>query len=124
MRTRAIAFVLAAACGAARPSDLDAVHLYEACNSSQDIEQTACRFYILGVVQGAGLVDGSGVGTDGRLVAKQRERLCPPPGMLQSEMVDVFRDVMRSLLRTRSDDAKAPAQSIVLAAMHSRFPCR
>ncbi len=124
MRNRAIAFVLAAACGAARASDLDAGQLYEACNSSREVEQTACRFYILGVVQGAGFVDGSGVGADGRLDPKPRERLCPPPGMPSSQMVDVFRSAMRSLLQTRADDAKAPAQSIVLAAMHSRFPCR
>ncbi len=123
MRKIAVALALAATCGTACPEQLTAGRLYEACNSSRDVEQTACRFYVLGVVQGAGLIDGSTVGEDGRLALKQRTRLCLPADLPQSQMVEVFRGVMRTLLESRADEAEAPAESIVLAAMHTQFPC-
>lgn len=119
----AVALALALMGGMACSDELTAGRLYEACNSGRDLEQTACRFYILGVVQGAGVVDSTAAGEDGRLKTKPRTRLCPPDDILQSRMVDVYRKSMATLLQAHPEEARAPAQSIVLAAMHSQFPC-
>jgi hypothetical protein len=123
VRKLAVGLALAATCAAAGPDELSAGRLYQACNSNRDTEQAACRFYVLGVVQGASLVDGMAPGEDGARTPRPRKQLCPPDGILQSQLVDVFRKSMNTLLQAHPEDATTPAQSIVLAAMHTEFPC-
>lgn len=123
MKRLALTLTLMAMCGAACADELTAGALYNLCVSPRDIEQTACRYYIFGVVEGAGFMDGSVIGEDGRLVQKQRKFICTPGSLAQSQMVDVFRLEMKALLQLHPEDAKRPALSFVLAAMSRQFPC-
>ena len=124
MRKLALTLTLIATCGAACADDLTAARLFSLCNSTHEIEQAACRFYIFGVVQGAGLMDGSAAGEGGRLVQKPRALICTPDSLPQSQMVDVFRAGMKTLLQQRSDDVNQSAVSIVLSTMNRQFPCQ
>ncbi len=110
-------------CNAAHADELTAGLLYKLCDAKNKVEETACRFYILGVIQGAALVDGSTMVDDGRLVAKNKTLFCEPNGAPQSLLVGVFKKWMQVMLETRPETAKSPAHSVVMAAMHAQFPC-
>lgn len=116
-------FVLFMVCGSAQADELTAGLLYKFCNAADEAEQTACRFYISGVVHGAALVDGSAMTDDERFVPKKKTIFCEPRNAPPSLMVDIFRKQMQSLLQKHPEDANLPASPFVLAAMHGQFPC-
>jgi hypothetical protein len=123
MRKLVVAVALIGICGSAGSDELTAGVLLSLCNSTRDIERTACRYYIYGAVQGAGSVRDSAVGEGGRTAQKQRAVICAPDTLPQSQMVDVFRLDMKSRLQLHPEEAKLPAVSLVMAAMNRQFPC-
>jgi hypothetical protein len=55
-----------------------------------------------------------------------KKMACPhyrPDNLFQSQLVETFTKLARALAVAYPDDMKAPAVSIVDAAMHTAFPC-
>jgi hypothetical protein len=99
--------------------------LYTFCVATDETSQTACRFYVLGVVQGIEVGDSSYMdSTTRRLVERKKTIYCLPDGGLsQSEMVAIVKGVLQSVLTAYPKDKELPAQAAVLAAMNRKFPC-
>lgn len=122
MKTLAIVLALIASF-AAEADELTAGELYAWCKDKYDVSQTACKFYILGVVQGIELGDGSKMGSNNRLSPKKNTIFCAPDNMPVSQMIDVFTTRVRVLEQSYPQDLKLPAVGIVGAAMVNAFPC-
>jgi hypothetical protein len=98
--------------------------LYSFCISKDQVAQTACRFYVLGVVQGIQLGDGAYMDHSTRnLVERKKTIMCLLDEVGQSQMVLIVIDAMAKDLAAFPDDKELPATSIAAAAMSRRFPC-
>jgi hypothetical protein len=69
--------------------ELTAGVLYEFCKATDEVSKTACRFYMLGVVQGVSLGDGAKM-VDRKLVERKKTILCAPDDMPVNQMVSNF----------------------------------
>ena len=74
----------------------------------------ACRFYILGVIEGTGLASG---------VANDHAHFCMPPGVTQTEIVAVVKRLAAADLARFPEDASMPAVSFIGAALLRTYPC-
>lgn len=74
----------------------------------------ACRFYILGVMEGTGLAAG---------VAKDGGHFCTPAGVTQTEIVAVVKRLAAADLARFPDDTSMPAVSFIGAALLRTYPC-
>jgi hypothetical protein len=98
--------------------------LYSFCNSKDEMAQTACRFYVLGVVQGVEMGDGGFMDYSTRnLVERRKTIICLPDGVPQSQMVAIVKETMIKLFAAYPGDKELPAISTVAVAMNRRFPC-
>ena len=119
-----LALILALmASNSAVADELTAGDLYSFCNANDEMTKAACRFYILGAVQGISLGSGSIMDSSGRFVAKAKTHFCIPDDMPQSQMVAVFQRTMQPLAQAYPQDLKLPAISVLAAAMARAFPC-
>ena len=85
------------------------------CSSKAIDTQNACRFFILGVIEGAPLAEG---------MKTVKGPLCIAPGVVDAALVAKVKDWMeRDLQAFPEDKALAAAGFVVAAAMRS-FPCR
>ena len=75
----------------------------------------ACRFYILGVVEGS---------TVGAGIAKDNKHFCVPEGLTQTEMVAVVKRLSTADLAKYPSDAALPAVSVIVASLVHNYPCR
>jgi Rap1a immunity proteins len=96
--------------------------LQSLCNATDQVASTACRFYILGVVQGIEIGDGSYMNASRQMVERKKTILCMVETS-QSEMVGIVKDAMRQILSVYPDDGKLPATASILAAMSRKYPC-
>jgi Rap1a immunity proteins len=122
MRKLALIFALIAS-GSASADAITAGELYSSCNAKDEKAQTACRFYILGAVQGITFGDGSVMSDKGAFVARDKTHFCVPNDMPQSQMLDLFQKAVQQLERAYPEDLKLPATSVIGAAMYRTFPC-
>jgi hypothetical protein len=99
----------------AAPVEMTAADLYSFCNSHDHSMEQACRFYILGVVQGIGI--GAGVAND-------KSHFCVPDDIPGSQLVETFKKTAEVLKKNFPTDMNSPAASIVGAAMVQKFPCK
>ncbi len=99
----------------AAPAEMTAADLYSFCNSHDPSVEPACRFYILGVVQGIGI--GSGAAND-------KSHFCVPDDVPASQLVGIFKKTAEVLQKNFPADMNSPAASIVGAAMAQKFPCK
>jgi hypothetical protein len=97
--------------------------LYEFCKATDEVSKAACRFYILGAVQGVSLGDGARM-LDRRLVERKRSIFCTPNDMPVDQMVAIFVKNARLLEVAYPEDLKSPAVSIVAGAISQAYPCR
>ncbi len=104
---------------AAHADELTAGTLYGWCKDASEMSQTACKNYVLGVVQGIQLGDGTRR-VKNRLVSRKKTVLCTPDNLSAAEMVQVF---SRRMSRARPEDLKLPAAGLVAAAMVKAYPC-
>jgi hypothetical protein len=85
---------------------------------------SACRFYVLGVVQGVGLGDGATMDASGQMVERKKTIFCIPDGGIpQSQMVSVVRDLIGLDFKRYPEDRKLSAVGMVAAVMRKKFPC-
>jgi hypothetical protein len=102
---RTFIFILALmASGTAIADELTAGDLYSFCNGNDELNKAACRFYILGVVQGISFGDGSIMNNTGRVVEKSKTLFCIPDDMPQSQMVAIYQKAVQALARAYPQD--------------------
>jgi hypothetical protein len=113
--------------GSGRPANADellAGNLYSFCTSNDQMVSNACRFYVLGVVQGVGLGDGSTMDASGKqMVERKKTIFCIPEDMSQTQMVSLVRDLLALDLKVYPEDRKLAAVGMVAGIMHMKFPC-
>jgi hypothetical protein len=108
----------------ARADGLTAGDLYSFCISNDKIVNGACRFFVLGVVQGVGIGDGSTMDASGQqMVERKKTIFCIPDNMPQSQMVNLVRDMLGFDFNKYPDDKKLEAAGMVTGVMHTKFPC-
>jgi hypothetical protein len=83
------------------------------CATRETTAQIACRFYILGAVEGAGAPWTPNVGTP----------FCLPGGTSQDVMVAIARRLIDELYVSHPQDMALPAVSVVVASMTRSYPC-
>jgi Rap1a immunity proteins len=96
------------------PNELSAADLYLFCSSDDSNAKFACKYFLLGVVQGIGVAAAK---------ANDKEHFCFPDDVSQSQLVEIFLKTSRKLKQKYPDDMNMPAVGIVGAAMMSEFPC-
>ena len=74
----------------------------------------ACRFYILGVVEGSALAAG---------VAKDKAHFCVPDGLSNAAMVSVIKNFVARDLKAYPADSGLPAVSFIAAGVMRAYPC-
>jgi hypothetical protein len=104
--------------------EMTAGDLASLCSATDQVASTACRFYILGIVQGVGLSDGAYLdATTRHLQERKRTIFCPPENTPQTQMVAVVKDTIKLDLGAYPDDRKLPAASTIVGVMVHKFPC-
>jgi hypothetical protein len=99
----------------AQDSQMKLSDLMDICTGRDAGSQSACRFYILGVTEGASI--GAGV-------AKDESHFCIPEGVSSQNMVLIVKKAMSIDLAAFPKDKEMPAVSFVAAAMMKAYPCR
>jgi hypothetical protein len=90
--------------------------LKEICDATSHAESVAaCKFYVLGVVEGLQI----GVG-----IANDKAHFCMPDGVTATNMVQTVRVKMAGDLVLHPEDKDMPAVSFVGAVMVSTYPCK
>jgi hypothetical protein len=108
----------------ARADELSAEDLYSFCTNKDQMVSNACRFYVLGVVQGVGIGDGSTMDASGnQMVGRKKTIFCIPDNMPQSQMVSLVRDMLGLDFKKYPEDKKLEAAGMVTGIMHTKFPC-
>jgi hypothetical protein len=108
----------------ANADELSAGDLFSFCTSNDEMVSTACRYYVLGVVQGVGLGDGSTMDASGKQMIERKKKIfCIPDDMPQSQMVSLVRDSLALDFKRYPDDRKLGAVGTVTSIMHTKFPC-
>ena len=102
---------------------LTAGELYSSCISADQTESNACRFYILGIVQGVGLGDGTYLDATRKLVERKKTIFCLPENTPQAQIVAIASDSLKQLFAVHPDDKKLPAATTILGVMILKFPC-
>ena len=106
-----------------RADEMTAGELLSLCTSTDQVASTACRFYVLGVVQGIGIGDSAYMDATPKLVEKKKTIFCLPDNTPQAQMVTIVRDTMKRVFAAYPNDKNLPATSSILAAMFQKFPC-
>ena len=125
---RATCIIVLLSCFASSPvkaaDGLTAGELHSFCISAGQTELNACRFYVLGIVQGVGLGDGTYLDHATRkLVERKKTIFCPPENTPQAQIVAIARDSLQQLFAVHPDDKKLPAATTILGVMILKFPC-
>ncbi len=89
--------------------------LRDYCSARDEASKNACRFFILGVAQGAGLAAGE---------ARDRTHFCIPEDSSTDELLMVVKRAMAKDLAAFPRDLNKQAVSLVGAAMMQAYPCR
>jgi hypothetical protein len=105
-------------------TQLTAGDLYKFCSSKDSAVNTACRFYILGAIDGISLGGGSVKDSSGRFVAKAKTDFCIPDSLPLSQSVTIYESTAQADFVKFPEDRAMPAISLLAAAMLHHFPCQ
>ena len=94
------------------------------CTSSNQIDKTACSFYVLGVFEGAGLGAGAVRDKSGTFRELKDKPFCVPEGLSNSAMELVVKMKMGEDLAVFPEDCDMPAVSFLTAVIVKQFPCQ
>lgn len=97
--------------------------LLDFCSSRDVFVKNGCKFYILGVVEGADTTDGTSV-RNGQFVPGRKTIMCIPEGVTGQDMIAAYVQVMSADTQVYPDDLNLPAVSSVMSVMSKRYPCR
>ena len=98
--------------------------LYKLCTSSNEGDESACRFYILGVFEGAQLVSGTVQDKSGSFQEAKDKRFCVPEGLTSAAMELIVKMKMGEDLAVFPEDCDMPAVSFLTAVIVKQFPCQ
>jgi hypothetical protein len=99
--------------------------LYKLCASSDESDKTtACRFYILGVFEGAQLAGESVQDNSGKFQEAKDKRFCVPEGLTGAAMELTVKMKMGTDLAVYPEDRDMPAVSFVMGVIAQQFPCQ
>jgi hypothetical protein len=115
IRTICIAFFVSGASMAAFAEQMTVDDLQQICSGRDTASQNACRFYILGVVEGASV--GTGRNVSGRTLCIAAEEI-PSPAL-----ADAVKQKMRADLIAFPEDKSLAASGFVIAAAMKSYPC-
>ena len=110
-------------CYPAAAAQMKVWDLYKLCTSSNEVDKIACRFYILGVFEGAQMVGGMVLDKRGFQEAKDK-RFCVPEGLTSAAMELTVKMKMGEDLAVFPEDRDMPAVSFVTAVIDQQFPCQ
>jgi hypothetical protein len=94
------------------------------CVSSTESDKSACRFYILGVFEGAQIAGGTVQDKSGSLQEAKDKRFCVPEGLTSAAMELSIKMKMGEDLEVFPKDRDMPAVSFVTAVIGTQFPCQ
>jgi hypothetical protein len=98
--------------------------LYKLCTSPNEGDKSACRFYILGVFDGAQIVDGAVLDKSGSFQEGKDKLFCVPEGLTSAAMELTVKMMMGEDLAVYPEDRDMPAVSFVTGVIFKRFPCQ
>jgi Rap1a immunity proteins len=110
-------------CYPAAAAQMKLADLYKLCTSSNGGDRSACRFYILGVFEGAQLVGGTVRDKSGSFQEAKDKRFCVPEGLTSAAMELTVKMKMGEDLAVFPEDRDMPAVSFVTALISKQFPC-
>jgi hypothetical protein len=111
--------------GPAAAAQMKVSDLYKLCTSSDETDKSACRFYILGVFEGADLVGSVGVqDRSGKFQEAKDKRFCIPEGLTGAAMELTVKTKMGQDIAVYPEDRDMPAISLVVGVIAQQFPCR
>ena len=110
-------------CYPAAAEQMKLADLYKLCTSSNEVDKIACRFYILGVFEGAQMAGGMVLDKPGFQEAKDK-RFCVPEGLTSAAMELTVKMKMGEDLAVYPEDRDLPAVSFVTAVIFKQFPCQ
>jgi len=123
MKFMAYIFMLAT-CGLAAGAQMKVGDLYKLCTSSNEVDKTACTFYILGVFEGVQMGAGTVRGKPGTLQEAKEKLLCVPEGLTNASMELTIKMRMGADLAVYPEDRDLPAVSFLAAVIARQFPCQ
>jgi hypothetical protein len=98
-------------------------NLYNSCTSSSDGEKATCKYYILGVFEGAQLTGESIQDKSGKLRELSEKRYCVPEALSPEAIELTVKMKMGQDLAVFPQDRTMPAVSFVTAVMANAFSC-
>jgi hypothetical protein len=111
-------------CDPASAAQMKVGDLYNLCTSSNEGDKSACRFYILGVFEGAQLAGESVQDKSGNFQETKDKRFCVPDGLASSAMELTVKMKMGADLAVYPEDRDLPAVSFVMGVIATQFPCQ
>jgi hypothetical protein len=113
-----------ALCGHAAGAQMTLGDLHKLCTSSDDSDKSACRFYILGVFEGAQMGTGTVRDQTGKFQEVKNKPICVPEGLTSLAMELTVKMKMGADLTVFPEDRSMPAVSFLLALITQEFPCQ
>ncbi len=110
-------------CYSAAAAQMKLGDLYKLCTSSNEGDKSACRFYVLGVFEGAQMASGTVQDKTGSLQEAKDKRFCVPEGLTSDAMELTVKMKMGEDLAVFPEDRDMPAVSFVTAVIFKQFPC-
>lgn len=118
------AALIASAATAPERRDLSVKQLQTLCESSEEGDQAACSFYILGAFQGLSLA-GAAESAGGKFIEKRTgKHFCVPDNLPATEMRKRVLAQMTLDLQRYPADAQLPAVAFIAAMIEVTYPCR
>ena len=111
-------------CSPAAAAQMKLRDLYKLCTSSNKGDKSACRFYILGVFEGAQLTGATVQDKSGNFQEAKDKRFCVPEGLTSSAMELPVKMKMGEDLAVYPEGRDMPAVSFVTAVISKQFPCQ
>jgi hypothetical protein len=108
--------------GTAQADQILANDLYEFCQSRDTVAKQACRYFILGAIEGMELGDGGRM-VNGQMIERPKTVFCTPSPLPQATYVDIFVRRAGAIFQMYPQDRQLPAISLLMAILHKQFPC-
>ncbi len=128
MKYTMLVFLLGAAlCGpatGATGAQMTLGDLHKLCTSPNESDKSACRFYILGVFEGAQTGAETTQDKAGHFQERRDKPFCVPEGLASSAMELAVKLKMGSDLAVFPEDRNMPAVSFLIAVITQQFPCQ
>ncbi len=110
-------------CNRAAAAQMKVGDLYKLCTSSDEGDKSACRFYILGVFEGAEIVGATVQDKSGTFQEAKDKRFCVPEGLTSAAMELTVKMKMGEDVAVYPEDWDMPAVSFVTGLIALQFPC-